>query len=245
MLLLNVWWIFRRKEPVLQFVAIAGVMGLALMQAQYRFSVFGDVPMLLTPILAVHLLGESRPELRRIALAGCCALFAVAFYPTIATWQARYTLGGSEAYANVRAIFPVLKQSCAQRPGIVLGDIHTGHWVRYHSQCSVIADVFLLTPQHAAKVVENSRLLAKSPAELLTATPEVRYVFARHSVRITLDEKGAEIPDLDEMRLLMQPLERDLLGPEANIPRQFKRLWEVQTPAGQLYARLYEIDREP
>jgi hypothetical protein len=181
MLLLNIWWIFRRKDPALQFVAISGAMGLALMQTQFRFSVFGDVPMLLTPVLAVRLLGESRPELRRIALAVCCALFAVAFYPTFANWQARYTLGGNDTYAYVRSTFPVLKQSCAQRPGIVLGDIDTGHWVSYHSQCSVIADVFLLTPQHAAKRIESARLLAMSPAELLTAKPEVRYVFAHLS----------------------------------------------------------------
>ena len=243
MLLLNIWWIYRRKDPALQFVAIASAMGLALMQTQFRFSVFGVVPMLLTPILAVRLLCESRPELRRIALASCCALFAVAFYPTIANWQARYTLGGNEAYANVRSTFPVLKQSCAQRPGIVLGDIDTGHWVRYHSQCSVIADVFLLTPQHAAKVLENARLLAMSPAELLTAKPEVRYVFAHHNVALTRDEKGVETPNLDELRLRMQQVERDLLGPEANIPPQFKRRWEVRTPEGQIYARLYEIER--
>ena len=100
MLLLNVWWIYRRKDPALQFVAIASAMGLALMQTQFRFSVFGDVPMLLTPVLAVRFLCESRPELRRIALAACGVLFAVAFYPTIANWQSRYTLGGNPAYAN-------------------------------------------------------------------------------------------------------------------------------------------------
>jgi hypothetical protein len=48
---------------------------------------------------------------------------------------------------------------------------------------------------------------------------------------------------LDKLRLQMQHVERDLLGPEANIPPQFKRRWEVQTPSGQIYARLYEIDR--
>jgi hypothetical protein len=243
MLLLNVWWIYRRKDPVIQFVAIAGAMGLALMQAQYRFSVFGDVPMLLTPILAIHFLCESRPELRRIAVPACFALFAVAFYPTLINWQMRFTLGGNVAYSYVRSVFPVLKQSCAERPGIVLAGIDTGHWVIYHSKCSVVANVFLLTPQHAAKVLENSRLLAKSPAELLTATPAVRYVFARHSLAITRDENGAETPNLEEMRLRMHPVERDLLGPEANIPPQFKLRWEVQTSQGQIYARLYEIER--
>ena len=245
MLLLNLWWIYRRKDPALQFVAIAGAMGLAMMQAQFRFSVYGDVPMLLTPILAVHFLGESRPDLRRIALAACCALFAVAFYPTIANWKARYTLGGDSAYANVSPAFPVLNNLCAQRPGIVLGDVDTGHWVRYHSQCSVIADVFLLTPQHAAKVVDTSRLLALSPAELLTAKPEVRYVFAHHKVGLTRDEKGAENTNLEELRLRLPRVERDLLGPVANLPPQFKRRWEALTADGQVYARLYEIQRTP
>ena len=243
MLLLNIWWIYRRKDPALQFFAISSAMGLALMQAQFRFSVFGVVPMLMTPVLAVRLLGESRPELRRIALAACYALFAVAFYPTSANWQARYTLGGNDAYSYVRSIFPVLQKACAQRPGIVLGDIDTGHWVSYHSKCSVIADVFLLTPQHAAKRIESARLLAMSPAELLTAKPEVRYVFAHHSVLFNDDEKGVETPNLDQLRLQMHDVERDLLGPEANIPPQFKRLWEVRTPAGHIYARLYEIER--
>ena len=149
------------------------------------------------------------------------------------------------AYANLRSIFPVLKESCAQRPGIVLADLDTGHWVRYHSQCSVIANVFLLTPQHDAKAIESCRLLAKSPAELLTAKPEVRYVFAHHSFAVMRDEKGEETPNVDELRLGMQRVERDLLGPKANIPPQFKRLWEVRTPAGRVYARLYEIERTP
>ena len=245
MLLLNLWWIYRRKDPVLQFVAIASVMGLALMQTQYRFSVFGDIPMLLTPILAVHFLCEARPELRRIALAACCALFAVAFYPTIANWETRYALGGSNAFANSRSALPTLEKLCAQRPGIVLADLDTGHWVRYHSKCSVIANVFLLTPQHAAKVAESSRLLAGSPAELLTAKPEVRYVFAHHSFGIGRDEKGVETPNLEELRLRMQPVERDLLGPAENIPPQFKLRREVQTSDGQIYARLYEIERTP
>jgi hypothetical protein len=199
--------------------------------------------MLLTPVLAVHFLCESRPELRRIALAACCVLFAVAFYPTKGNWQTRWSLGGTNTFSSVRSIFPVLEKACAQRPGIVLSDLDTGHWVTYFSQCSVIADVFLLTPQHYAKAIENSRLLASSPAELLTAKPEVRYVFAHHSFAVTRDKNGVETPNLDEMRLRMQRVERDLLGPKADIPPQFKLRREILTPEGQIYARLYEIER--
>jgi len=243
MALLNAWWIYRRKDPALQFVAIASVMGLVLMQTQFRLCVFGEVPMLLTPILAARFLYESRPELRRVALAACCALFAIAFYPTIANWQMRWTLAGNVGYANLRSTFPVLKDVCAQRPGIVLGDLDTGHWITYHSKCSVIADVFLLTPQHAEKALESARLLAMTPADLLNAKPQVRYVFAHHSVALLRARNGGETPNLDELRLQMQPVERDLLGPTENIPPQYKLRWEVKTPAGQIFSRLYEIER--
>ena len=179
------------------------------MQAQFRFSVFGDVPMLLTPVLAVRFLCESRPELRRIALAACCALFAVAFYPTIANWQARYTPGRQRGICHTCAPHSRYSSSHARSALASYWAISTPvTGLRYHSQCSVIADVFLLTPQHAAKVIESARLLAKSPAELLTAKPEVRYVFAHHSVTLTYDEKGVEIPDLDKLRLQMHHVER-------------------------------------
>jgi hypothetical protein len=60
---------------------------------------------------------------------------------------------------------------------------------------------------------------------------------------IILDGKGVERPNLDKLRLNLMQMERTLLGPEAGIPPQFKRRWEIRTPTGQIYARLYEIER--
>ncbi len=246
MVLVNLWWVARIKRSELQFVAVVGALGLSLMQTQYRFSVFGEVSLLLTPVLAAHFFAEWRPQWRRQTFAGCLLAFAVAFYPTIANWQFHWTLGGMTAYVNVRSTFPTLKQLCKERPGIVLGDIDSGHWVRYHSDCSVIGNVFLLTPQHAAKAFEVSRLMRLDPQQLLKDSTPVRYVLASHSVVVARAEDGTEIPNLDKLRLQMQgALERTLLGSEAAIPPQYKKRWEVRTVAGQVYARLYEIDRGP
>jgi hypothetical protein len=243
MLLLNLWWVYRLKDPALQFIAIANALGLALMQTQFRLCVFGEVPMLLTPLLAAHLWSEARPDRRRAIVATCAALFAIALYPTINNWQLRWTLGGGVSYANTRSTFPVLKSLCDVRPGIVLGDLDTGHWVRYHSNCSVIADVFLLTPQHAAKAFENARLMSLTPAQLVADKTQVRYVLPHHSLALERDEKGVETPNLDQMRLSLQQLERELLASNPVLPAEFKLRWEVRTPAGQIFARLYEIDR--
>jgi len=74
----------------------------------------------------------------------------------------------------------------------VLADINAGHWIRYHSECSVIGDEFLLTPIHMAKA-----------------------------------------------------LEREPLAPDAKLPPQYGLRGEARTPGGQLYGRLYEIERGP
>jgi hypothetical protein len=242
MALLNLWWVFRFKEAGLKFTAIVGVLGLALMQAQFRFAVFGELSMMLTPVLAASLLSDWRPGLRRAAMAACVVLFSVASYPTWVNWRLHWVLGASDAYQNLRSMFPELKARCAAHPGVVVGDLDSGHWIRYHSTCSVVANVFLLTPQHAAKVLELDRLMSMSPEKLLADTP-VRYVFAHHAVAMQRDAQGEETPQLEEMRPLLMPLEGALLGPESALPPQFKKRWEVTTPAGQIYARLYEIER--
>ncbi|MEO8061545.1 MAG: hypothetical protein ABI821_02230 [Pseudomonadota bacterium] len=245
MLLLSLWWVYRLRDPAMQFVAISSAMGLAILQLQFRFSVFGELPMLLMPLLAARMLSEWKPAFRQPVLAGSVLLFAICFWPTIANWQLRWSLGGNLAYGNIRSTFPELKKLCDERPGIVLGDLDTGHWVRYHSQCSVIADVFLLTPQHAAKAFESARLMHLTPAELLAGNNEVRYVLAHHTITLVRDANAKETPDLNEMRKLLSPLERDLLAPTPMLPPQFKKRWEVLTPAGQVFSRLYEIDRGP
>ena len=243
MALLNLWWVFRFREPGLKFTAIVGVLGLTLLQAQYRFAVFGELSMVLTPVLAAALLSDWRPALRRAAMAACLVLFAVASYPTWVNWRTSWVLGASSGYQISRSTFPALKKACAERPGIVVADLDAGHWIRYHSRCSVIANVFLLTPQHSAKVLELGRLMALSPAQLLADGIPVRYVFAHHSLPLRLDGNRNETPNLDELRAQLMPLEGALLGPESALPPQFKKRWEVTTPAGQVYARLYEIER--
>jgi hypothetical protein len=245
MLLLNLWWAVRQRDRSLQFVAIVGVLGLVLMQAQFRFSVYGEASMLLTPVLAAQQWAANRPDRRKWIYSGCVLLFVACFLPTFANWQMRQLLGGDPAYGNIRATFPVLDRACRARPGIVLGDLDTGHWVRFHSQCSVIGDVFLLTPQHAEKALLTQKLLRLTPAQLLADDHQVRYVLPHHSIMMIAGADGRETPDLEELRQQLGPLERELLAQKPALPPQYHKLWEVRTPAGQIYSRLYEIERAP
>jgi hypothetical protein len=244
MLLLNLWWALRARASELRFVALVGVLGLALMQFQFRFAVFGVVSMLLTPLLLVQFLAERFPERRVGALVASVLLFGMAFYPTLEYWRSPWLLGGDQSYIVLRPAFPALKAACDERPGVVLADINAGHWIRYHSECSVIGNVFLLTPLHGAKALESARLLRLTPAELLAESADIRYVFARHSTGLFLDESRQERPNLNRLRDTLPALERELLVPDASLPPQYRLRGEARTPGGQVYARLYEIDRE-
>jgi hypothetical protein len=172
-------------------------------------------------------------------------LYAAAFHPTVGNWTSHWYAGSSPAYFNIRSAFPVLKGLCRERPGIVLGDVDTGHWVRYHTDCSVIANVFLLTKQHARKTFESARLMELSPAALMKANPNVRYVWAHHSIELTTKPDGTESEDLDALRFRMNPIETVLLGPVGVLPPQYKLRWELLTPQGQVYSRIFEVVPDP
>ena len=93
----------------------------------------------------------------------------------------------------MRSTFPTLKKLCEQRPGVVLGDLDTGHWVTYHAKCGVIADVFLLTPQHAAR--------RSKTGGSFSSRRRITHGAAGSAIRLRApgssfmrDEKGAETP---------------------------------------------------
>ena len=231
---------WRTREAAVQFFALLGVIGLALLQLQFRFHVFGELALVATPLLAIHLAQERCPQRSGRLGALACAGMLLAYVPTAASWSLNKITAGQPGYKEFSGVFPVMREACAKRPGIVLASIDAGHWVRYHTACSVIGNVFLLTPQHAAKDAETQNLMSKTPAQLLEAPEPIRYVFAYHA--LALDPRRPE-PRLDSYLTMMDPLESWLLGDLHGLPTQYHLLWEQRTPAGQIFARLFEIQR--
>jgi len=86
--------------------------------------------------------------------------------------------------------------------------------------------------------------LRLTPAELLAESRDIRYVFARQSTGLFVDESGQERPNLDRLRDSLPALERELLAPDAKLPPQYRLRGEARTAGGQIYGRLYEIDRD-
>jgi hypothetical protein len=232
---------WRSAEPRLQFFALGAAFGLALMQFQYRFHVFGELALVAVPLLAIHLAQQRWPQWSSRFAIGACAALLLLYIPTTQRWSLHWDPAGHVAYQEVATAFPVLRDACARRPGVVLTELDAGHWVSYHTTCSVIADVFLLTPQHARKAEEVRGLMRGESLEQVAAAPQnIRYVLVFHGVELT---PGTPEPDLEALRARMWPLEAGLLGQIDRIPQQYRLLWQRLTPAGQVYARLFEIAR--
>ena len=184
MMLVNLWWAWRRRDPLLQFVAVMSVFGLAFFQFQYRFNVFGLVPMLLTPLLVAKELvvgGPSRARAHRVR--DHRGVVRARVPPDRGAWQTTWALASHLSYSQHPAAPGRAFSSFAMNGRVsVLADVEAGHWVRYHTSCSVIANVFLLTPQHAAKLAENESLMLLPPAQLLKQRHDLRYVLVFHAV---------------------------------------------------------------
>jgi len=246
LLVASLWFLWRRPSAHLTLYYVAVACGLAMLLAMVRFHNYGSFALALTPLLWLEKAAAARgqPQSRAALIAILLALVANA--PSI-----RYVLasnpgpGGEPYYAVTQAIYPTLEQACRRNPGIVLASNNDGHYIRFHSQCSVIATNFLVTKQDEAAMTESQRLLEMTPAELLASGSQVRYVLARGQGMLRWGPGGtvgfmerqfvAEFsPKLVSALLFSNP---NALGP------RYRLLVELRLDGtdGYPYARLFEI----
>ncbi len=238
-MLANLYLLVKEPDAGLRYFALAAAFGLVLLQLQSRLHVFGELALVATPLLVARKCIERWPAQARAITGVACAAFLVLVSPVRHRWGLHWRLAGAHGYAEIRGVFPVLKETCRLHPGVVLADTEAGHWIRYHSDCSVIGNFFLLTPQQAEKARLTDAMLRLPPAALPAAQPQVDYVLAYHNA--TVDPRHE--PDLEALRRQLPQLEGSLLGPLDQLGPQYKLLWKLDTPGGQPYARLFEIRR--
>jgi hypothetical protein len=219
---------------------------LCLLAMQMRFGNFALLALYAIPLLAVEKLRASRPALANPITLGACALVAVAFMPSFRSQLFLRMPPGLDAdYANTRKLYPALAEACHDRPGVALGSTDQGHYIRYHTDCPVIANNFRLTPQHLEKVQRVYHLYSLSPERLLVEAPEVRYVVA------TMDSLYQALPDgtlkrspIETLVSVNSRLNVDLLLSDTNrLPSRYKMIYEIVNKDGTPLpiARVFEI----
>ena len=226
---------------VLLFIA------LALLLTQYRMHPFGSWAMLVAPcLLALHFLKDLQlsPYLKA---AGVFAVLALTFItPSKQLLFERYPPWLTTDYAVVHDMFSTLSEACEREPGVVLALSDDGHPIRYHTECSVIANNFLLTEQHGRKFSEVQSLLELEPSQLLEQRPDVDYVLVHMRVLFHRRPDGivpTNIPDL----FTSNPKLFGRLALEGVRPPGFELVREMRFEDGRdgAYVQLFRIRRDP
>lgn len=159
---------------------ITGAMGLGLLAMQMRMHYFGGFALYLPWLVLLNDYVAQHPELRKRSLLLATLALLLAYVP-----QIRYALiapiptAGDPWLKRLHPIFSAMRKACAEDPGVVLADATAGHYIRYFTDCSVIANNFLLTQQQFDKVDEVTRLFQLPAAELHERAPYVKYVLVR------------------------------------------------------------------
>jgi hypothetical protein len=225
------------------------VFGLALLTTQIRMHYFGVFALFMPWLVVAQEFGDKHPDQHKQALLATSLFLTLAYAPVI-----RYGLvapaprGGEQGFAPLYPVFEPLRQACAKDPGVVLADTNAGHYIRYFTDCSVIANNFLLTAQQFQKEEQVDRLFSLPPEQLSRNAPYVRYVLTR-AAAIDATAQG-ELKYRFFGRYTPQLNQALLLGsPEALAP-QFQLLYAVTVkkhiPGSEQtfevpYGRLYEV----
>jgi asparagine N-glycosylation enzyme membrane subunit Stt3 len=227
------------------FLAVMVTFGVGLLLTQYRLNYFGSFALFLgwAVVLSEKVSFINRKPLISFLLgliivigASSSGFFNVLFMRYYLTWD--------DSYQESLPLFARLEQRCDENPGIVLVDNNYGHILRYHAECSVIANNFLMTDQHIDKIREMWHYLEMSPEELLENKPdEMRYVFARLSRYKNRQEDGRtglsseEFLKENNLRLIFE------LNTRHDLPDRYKLVAQLplDKERGFMRTRVFEI----
>lgn len=235
-------WHERRSGRLFFWLSALG--GLLLLIAQYRLQYFGSFALYLPWIVLTHDIATRWPNRGKQTMLIATLCFSLLYY-----FPLRYQLGGAwlaandSSFSTLRPLLTSLKRECAKKSGVVLADNDVGHYIRYYTDCSVIANNFLLTQQQFQKIEEMDRLMSLHASELPEAAPYVDYVLIRP---ISIVRLNAEIFTYMSYSPKSSKLVVDLLlEPLADVDKRFTFLDQVTLPESNdiPYARLYRIDR--
>lgn len=211
--------------------------GAAFMIKQVHFHYLGSYTLYLPVLLGIQY-GLGKVRRARAVLAGVAVAALVAAYwwplqryakPVRPNWDLSYYV--------TRPLYPRLAQACAGDPGVVLASLREGHYIRYHTECSVIANPMIVTRQQHEKVKQAADLLERTPESLRDGVPWVKYVLVTKTIEV---DAGSESPTARQLR---HGLPFHLLQAGETFPPGYELLAETTLENGEPVARVFRIVR--
>ncbi|MEM7765580.1 MAG: hypothetical protein AAF290_16055, partial [Pseudomonadota bacterium] len=221
--------LWRRPSPAAVAFFVCGVFGLVMLSLQQRLIYFGIAPLL---IGSVWLCAQATRAMPRSGTALITLIIiAIAIQPGLRGQIFKhYPLGLDRDYEMTYDIFRAAGALCAQEPGLIIASNNDGHPLRYHSDCSVLTNNFILTPQHEAKSLQLQRLLGLSPTAFLDAMPDdTRYLMIRLGGMFEFSGGQVAARPVAALRQINPPLFMALA--EANtVPAGFELVAQLRVP---------------
>lgn len=229
------------------FFWLCCLFGTALLVTQLRLQYFGSFVLYLPLLVLADSLARRRVEQTKvIALATALGVLLAYVLPIRYQLTSQTSAGGDRSFRALRPILTTLQQACARDPGIVLADNDAGHYIRYYTQCSVIANNFLLTRQHELKIEQIDYLTSLPATALPGAAPFVRYILVRPvSVQHTAD--GVHYMSYSQVsgELIDELLLRDLDQVPANYRLLDQANLKFEKEGEVPYIRLFAVVHPP
>ena len=234
-----------RTDSANIFFSVFVVFGVTLMMIQYRLNPFGAWALLIAALLLIQEAGEKSGVSTMAMTAGSLLAVAIAFQPPLKNRLfAAYPPGLSVDYAATRSLFASMGESCANEGGTALSYNDDGHYIRYHTDCSVLTNNFLLTPQHERLIVAADRLLQLDPEQFLRAAPNVDYIFVRMYEIFEPGPNGMQPTPIPALVSRNAPLFVALTFAD-ELPPEYELIDEVrvQDERDFAYSRVFRINR--
>ena len=242
----SAWGVFTSRAGDRLLFWVYGLAGTISMYSQFRFHYFGSAAMILVPLVGAQWLGERIPA--KVATRWLAALVfgGAIVYSGLFLLFSRKPPANDPYYQLTRFAMPALAEQCKADPGVVLAVNNDGHYIRYHTECSVIANNFLLTDLHQQKVREMEMLMRLTPDQLLQAGRPIKYVLARALGALALTDSGDYVLAPKELALSVNStLFHSLLWDDVKtINPRYKLIEEHRMPGpeGYVYSRLWKIE---
>ena len=242
------WRALRVEKPDRLFFWLACLFGSVLLALMVRLHVYGSFALCLPWIVLIDEKMASGQLKTSAATATLALIVLAATAATIPRLSAPHVAGNDPYYALTYDLYPAFADACARNPGVALSSLDDGNYIRYHTECSVIANNFLLTAFHESKVREVRALRQLAAKDLASRAPNVRYVYVRRESLFQLDSGGRLqfLPSGDPSA--EAPLVVELLAASpTNLPDGFTLLKELafERPSHAPYARLFSVEAAP
>lgn len=242
-LALSLWKAWTDRALERRYFWLASAFGLVLLATQIRLQYFGSFALFVPLLYVIDEWTRVRAKVPALIWAAATVLLALSSLPGFTMrLLAREVVSGDPYYDVTRTIYSPLAAACAAAPGIVLANPNDGHYLRYHTQCSVIANNFLVTKFQELKTREENELLSLPATQLISHAPGVKYVYVRRdSLFVSLPDGQLAVAPRGDPKRPDRPLVDELLRTPANqLPPGF-RLLAQEGPDVAPYARAFAL----